>query len=417
MKKQETFAIRFFARKNRATKQNYSPLFVRVTVNANRIEISLGKSVFNEIWHEKLQKCIGNSKEAKAINGFIETIIFRLNDIRQRLIIEGKEVTADFIKARYKGLPDPDLIINPKVLELYDEHNRRFKELIGTKDHSASTYQRHLTSRAHVATFIQHQYGKEDLEWEKVDFGFLNNFEHYFKAVRKCNHNSTMKYIKNLGKVIRLALGEGYLNLNPFDKFKLSYETVTRVFLSQEEVDQIIDMDLKLPRLDKVRDLFVFCIHTGISFCDVIELRMDHIYEDKKGTKWIKNKRLKTSVEFMVPVLPIVQKIIDKYTNHPERQEKGCVIPEISNQNYNGYLKEVADKCGINKNITSHIARHTFATTITLNNDVPLEVVSKMLGHTDTKTTQIYAKMQEKAIKSGMGKLLKGRKKKSKEKK
>jgi integrase len=390
---------------------------VRITVNASRIEISLSRSVPNDIWHEKLQKCKGNSKEAKAINGFLETTIFRLNEIRQRLIIEGKEVTADFIKARYKSLPDPDEIQNPKVLELYDEHNRKFKELIGTNKHSKSTYNRHLTSRSHVAAFIKHQYGKEDLHWEKVNFSFLNNFEHYFKAVRKCNHNSTMKYIKNLGKVIRLAVGEGYLSLNPFDKFKLSFETVTRVFLTQEEVDKIIDLDIKLKRLDRVRDLFVFCIHTGVSFCDVIDLRMDHINEDKQGTKWIKNKRIKTSVEYMVPVLPIVQKIMDKYTDHPERQEKDCVIPEISNQNYNGYLKEVAEKCNINKNISSHTARHTFATTITLNNDVPLEVVSKMLGHTDTKTTQIYAKMQEKAIKSGMSNLLNAKKKKSKKKK
>jgi integrase len=159
----------------------------------------------------------------------------------------------------------------------------------------------------------------------------------------------------------------------------LSFETVTRVFLTQEEVDKIIDLDIKLKRLDRVRDLFVFCIHTGVSFCDVIDLRMDHINEDKQGTKWIKNKRIKTSVEYMVPVLPIAQKIMDKYADHPERQEKGCVIPGISNQNYNGYLKEVAEKCNINKNISSHTARHTFATTITLNNNVPLEVVSKIL--------------------------------------
>ncbi len=408
MKKQETFSIRFFTRKGKSVKTDESPLSARITVNGERIEMSMGRYVIDRLWHEKLQKCEGNSKEARLLNGFLEATTFKLNEIRQRLIIEGKEVTADFIKARYKGLPDPDEVKNPTVLELYDEHNRKFKELIGTKSHSPATYQRHLTSKGHVAAYIQHQYKKEDLEWNKVDFSFLNNFEHYFKAVRKCNHNSTMKYIRNLGKVIRLAIAEGYLTRNPFDKFHLSYETVERVVLTQEEVDRMIDMDIKLDRLDKVRDMFVFCIHTGVSFCDVIELRMNHIYEDKDGTKWIKNKRMKTKIEFMVPILPVVLKIIDKYTDHPERQMEGSVIPEISNQNYNGYLKEVAMRCEINKNLSSHIARHTFATTITLNNGVPLEVVSKMLGHTNTKTTQIYAKMQEKAIKEGMKNLFNG---------
>ena len=402
MKKQETYAVRFVARKNKATQNEKSSLSVRVTVNAQRVEMSLGWYVTENIWDEKMQKCKGCTREAKGTNGFIDATIFRLTDIRQRLIIEGKEITADFIKARYKGLPDPDEIINPKILELYDEHNRRFKELIGTNKHSASTYQRHLTSRSHVKEFVKKVYKKEDLSFEQVDYKFLNDFEHYLKSVRKCNHNSTMKYIKNAGKVINLAFAEGYLERNPFSKFKLSYETVERVILTQEEVDRMIDMDIKLDRLDKVRDMFVFCIHTGVSFCDVIELRMNHIYEDRDGTKWIKNKRMKTKIEFMVPILPVVLKIIDKYADHPERQMEGSVIPEISNQNYNGYLKEVAMRCEIDKNLSSHIARHTFATTIALNNGVPLEVVSKMLGHTDTKTTQIYAKIQGKAIKEGM---------------
>lgn len=307
--KHATFNVLIVPRAKRNAKQQSEKLYARITVGGERLEISLGRDVSSGLFDPKAQWCMGKTKEARLTNDFITIVKSELNEIRKELLIEGRTVTAEFIRTRYKGLPDPDEITNPTILELYDEHNRRFKELIGTKNHSPSTYQRHLTSRGHVAAFIKHQYGKEDLQWEKVDFSFLNNFEHYFKAVRKCNHNSTMKYIKNLGKVIRLAIGEGYLSLNPFDKFKLSYETVTRVFLTQEEVDKIIGLDIKMKRLDRVRDLFVFCIHTGVSFCDVIELRMNHIYEDKQGTKWIKNNRLKTSVEFMVPVLPMVEEV------------------------------------------------------------------------------------------------------------
>jgi len=404
--KHATFSVIFVPRAKKNTEQKKEKLYARITVDGQRVEISLSRDFSTGLFNPKAQRCLGSNSESKQINDFVSIVNSDLNEIRKKLMLEGKEITAELIKARYKGLPDPDDIPDPTVLDLYDEHNRKFKELIGTKNHSPSTYQRHLTSKGHVAAFIQHQYGKEDLTWEKVDFSFLSNFEHYFKAVRKCNHNSTMKYIKNLGKIIRLAIGEGYLTKDPFDRFKLTYEQVDREILSQEEIDNMAQLSIPEARLDRVRDMFIFCVYTGIAFADVCNLRMQHIFKDHEGTQWIKNKRIKTKVEFMIPVLDIPKKIIEKYNDHPQRQSLGYVIPKISNQNYNTYLKELAIRCKIDKNLTSHIARHTFATTVTLANGVPLEIVSKMLGHTDVKTTQIYAKVHEKAIINGMKKLL-----------
>ncbi len=406
MAKHATFSVIFVPRAKKNTEQKKEKLYARITVDGQRVEISLSRDFSTGLFNPKAQRCLGSNSESKQINDFVSIVNSDLNEIRKKLMLEGKEITAELIKARYKGLPDPDDIPDPTVLDLYDEHNRKFKELIGTKNHSPSTYQRHLTSKGHVAAFIQHQYGKEDLTWEKVDFSFLSNFEHYFKAVRKCNHNSTMKYIKNLGKIIRLAIGEGYLTKDPFDRFKLTYEQVDREILSQEEIDNMAQLSIPEARLDRVRDMFIFCVYTGIAFADVCNLRMQHIFKDHEGTQWIKNKRIKTKVEFMIPVLDIPKKIIEKYNDHPQRQSLGYVIPKISNQNYNTYLKELAIRCKIDKNLTSHIARHTFATTVTLANGVPLEIVSKMLGHTDVKTTQIYAKVHEKAIINGMKKLL-----------
>jgi len=230
MKKQETFSIRFFARKGKSVKTDESPLSMRITVNGERIEMSLSRYVIDHLWHEKLQKCEGNSKEAKAINGFIEATTFRLNDIRQRLIIEGKVISADLIKTRYKGLPDADEIHKPTILELYEIHNNKLKELIDI-DIAEATHKRHRTSKSHVAAFIKYQYGKDDLDLDQIDYKFLTDYEHYFKVVRKCNHNSTMKYIKNLGKVIRGGLAEGFMTKNPFDKFRLTYKTVQRDIL------------------------------------------------------------------------------------------------------------------------------------------------------------------------------------------
>lgn len=405
MKKQETFSIRFFARKSRGAKENQSPISVRVTVNSGRVEISLGKNVTDEIWHEKLQKCKGQTKEAKQINEFLELTIFKINEIRHRLIIEGKEINADLLKTRYKGLPDADAIHKPTILELYEIHNNKLKELIDI-DIAEATHKRHRTSKSHVAAFIKYQYGKDDLDLDRIDYKFLNDYEHYFKVVRKCNHNSTMKYIKNLGKVIRLSLAEGYMTKNPFDKFKLTYKTVQRDILTIEEVDRLVKLKIPEERLDRVRDLFVFCIYTGLAFVDVTNLKMEHLVKTKEGTTWIKNSRCKTSVSFLIPLLPIPVRLIKKYEGFFKREIDGSVMPTLSNQKYNSYLKELAIRAKISKNLTSHLARHTFATTITLNEGVPLEVVSKMLGHSDTKTTQIYAKIQEKAIMNGMKNLL-----------
>lgn len=405
MKKQETFSIRFFARKSRGAKENQSPISVRVTVNSSRVEISLGKNVPDGIWHEKLQKCKGQTKEARQINEFLELTTFKINEIRHRLIIEGKETSADLIKTRYKGLPDPGEIHKPTILQLYETHNNKLKELIDI-DIAPATYKRHGTSKSHVATFIKYQYGQDDLELDRIDFKFLSDYEHYFKTIRKCNHNSTMKYIKNLGKVIRLGLAEGYMTRNPFDKFKLTYKTVRRDILTIEEVDKLVKLKIPEERLDRVRDLYIFCIYTGLAFVDVTNLRMEHLVKTSEGTTWIKNSRYKTSVSFLIPLLAIPQRLVKKYDNFNKRSINGSVMPTLSNQKYNSYLKELSIRSKITKNLTSHLARHTFATTITLNEGVPLEVVSKMLGHSDTKTTQIYAKIQEKAIMNGMKSLM-----------
>lgn len=406
MEKFTSFSLRFIARKSLTKGQDKEYLSVRITIDQKRAELSLGRAITKGLFIGKAQRCLDRTKESRQVNDFIAIISSNLNEIRKQLIQEDKEVTPDLIKARYKGEPDPDEVPKPMLVAYYEEHNQNFSELIGTKNHSPATLKRHITSKKHIQKFIEKMYGLEDLPFEKLNYKFLREYEHYLKVVRGCNHNSTMKYIQNLGKIINQSHADGLLEKNPLDKLKITYENVDRVALTQEEVDKMVALEIPEKRLDRVRDMFIFCVYTGIAFMDMTNLRMHHMHEDEEGTMWIKNKRLKSHVEFVVPILSITQRIIDKYADTPHRNEKGIVIPSISNQNYNGYLKEVAIRCGIEKNLTSHIARHTFATTIATENGVPLEVLSKMLGHSDTKTTQIYAKMHEKAIKLGMKGLL-----------
>jgi site-specific recombinase XerD len=415
MKKLTSFDVLFVPRAKRNGKKHLERLYARITVDSKRTEMSLSREVTTGLFDPGAQRCKGNSKEARALNDFLSLVRGEIYEIRKQLMLEGKSVSAERIKAFYKGEPDPDAPKNPTVLELYDEHNRKFVELIGTKNHSKPTYKKHLTSRSHVSNFIKEAYEMDDLEWKEINVKFLNEYEYWLKTQRECNHNSSMKYIVNFGKAIRIAYSEGYMDRNPLDQFKITLEKTHRDVLSEEEIEWIQDLDLH-GRLDKVRDCFVFSIYSGLPFIDLEELTMDDIEKDKNGKLWIVKSRHKTDIDFIIPVLPETKALIEKYDDHPLRQKKGIVLPVLSNQKYNAYLKEIADLAGINKYLTTHLARHTFATTVTLNNGIPLEIVSKMLGHSSVKTTQIYAKVQQKAIEMSMGELMNKKPKKRKKK-
>jgi site-specific recombinase XerD len=406
VEKHTSFNVLFVSRTSKNKKLQKENLFARITVEKQRVEFSLGREVSEGLFSTKAQRCFGNSKEAKEVNEFLVIVVSNLNEIRKQLILEDKVITAELIRCRYKGESDPDEVRFPLVLELYDEHNSKFAELIGTNKHSKETLKRHKVSRKHVYDFIKKVYKAEDLSFDKIDYRFLCDFEHYLKSVRKCNQNSTMKYIKNMGKIVNQAHAEGYMAINPFSKFKLSFEKVKRDPLTDKEVKAIMELELD-ERLEKIRDLFLFCIYTGLAFVDLENLTINDLHEDKEGNLWIAKNRNKTDVEFLIPVLSIPKALIEKYAAHPLRCTKKMVMPIVSNQKYNAYLKEIATLAKIKKKLTTHLARHTFATTITLANGVPIEVVSKMLGHSSIRTTQIYAQVQERLIINSMDRLMK----------
>ncbi|MFB6343072.1 site-specific integrase [Saccharicrinis sp. FJH62] len=371
-----TFNLRFVARSASSKEKNMHRIYARITINHERKEFSLGYDITAKLFDSKAQRCTRTTREAKLANDFIDTMRFRINKIRKDLMFEGYEINLENIQRRINGIILEGENEVPLIIEFYLKHNTDLKQLIGI-DIAYGTWQRHETSVMHVQKFIQHHYGEDDLPVDQIDFSFLNEYAMYLKTVRNCNHNSAMKYIKNMGKVIRLAFAEGHISKNPFDKFKLTYKPVLREALNQDEINKITVVKLTEKRLDQVRDLFLFCIYTGLAFVDLKKLRMEHIVKGQGDTLWIKNSRLKTQISFMVPLLPLPLKLIEKYSDHPLRKTEGIVIPTPSNQNYNSYLKELAIRAKIKKNLTTHLARHTFATTITLEQGVPLEVVLK----------------------------------------
>ncbi|RZJ77365.1 MAG: hypothetical protein EOO20_28920 [Chryseobacterium sp.] len=241
-----------------------------------------------------------------------------------------------------------------------------------------------------------------DIEVQRIEYLFVTEFDFYLRNSCGCANNSAIKHLKNLGKIMRECLAKKWISHDPFAGHKNKLKKVERVKLSAQELSRLYAKEIANKRIAQVRDVFIFCCYTGLSFIDAQKLGKKDIQVGVDGKPWIIIKREKTAVPSHVPLLPIALEIMNRYSDDPACEIKGKVLPVSSNQKMNAYLKEVADLCGIDRLLTFHIARHTFATTVTLGQGVPIESVSRMLGHTDIRTTQIYAKVMDTKVGSDM---------------
>lgn len=249
---------------------------------------------------------------------------------------------------------------------------------------------------------INEEYNYDDIYVKEVDLKFINRFEHYLKTnLKSCGQNTVTKYVTNLKKIIRICYANDWISKDPFYHWKAKWKKVEREILSERELQILMETELPSQRLEQVRDIFIFCCFTGLSYIDVEKLSDNHIVLSIRGEKWIKINRSKTDTKSSVPLLPAAEKILKKYSSASHNIQNG-LLPVISNQKLNSYLKEIAVICKIDKKLTFHLSRHTFATTVTLANGVPIESVSKMLGHSSLKTTQIYAKVIDKKLMEDM---------------
>jgi site-specific recombinase XerD len=290
------------------------------------------------------------------------------------------------------------------ILEVFQQHNDKVAELVG-KDFADGTLERYVTSLEHTRRFIQWKYKVNDLDVNQLNYEFITEYEFWLKSVRNCAHNTTMKYLANFKKIVLICVKNGWLQKDPFFGYKLSKKVVIREFLSEKELQVMAEKQFASKRLEQVRDIFLFCCYTGLAYADIYKLKRSEIRPGIDGKKWIFTSRQKTDTLSHIPLLPVSLTILDKYAQHAECLTTGRLLPVLSNQKMNSYLKEITDVCGISKELTFHIARHTFATTVTLNNGVPIETVSKMLGHTNLRTTQHYAKLLDTKISHDMQRL------------
>jgi site-specific recombinase XerD len=396
MKTTQTFSILIWANKSKVI-NNEAPLFARVTVDGKRSEISLKKRINLSNWDVSKGCMKGVAEDVKTVNNYINQVKAELFRIYTQMQTLNEFISADTIKNWFTGKKEE----KKTILVVFDYHNEQMEKMVGI-DVVRATLVKFRTIRTKLESFIKHHYKKSDFYLEQLNHQFVSNFEFYLKTVEHIQHNTTMKYIQNLKKIINLAVRNGWIYHSPFSDFRCSFKKVERNVLTMEEIQLLKNKSFKFERLQHVCDLFIFSCYTGLAYIDVMKLTPDNISIGIDSSYWLFTERKKTGEKVRVPLLPEALAIIDKYKNNPASINKGMLLPCLSNQKLNSYLKEVADLSGISKNLTFHLARHTFATTITLANGVPIETVSKLLGHSSIKTTQIYAKVIERKISEDM---------------
>jgi site-specific recombinase XerD len=394
---EKSFGLLFYLKKPKNYEKGNLPIYLRITVDGIPKEISTGRECGSERWNAHAQRVSGTKEESKALNAYLDTLQAKVYEAKRQLIDDNQSITAGQLKNILKGKTD----CQQMLMKNFHYHNEQVGKLVG-KEFAPATLTRFKTSLDHARSFLEWKYAVSDISIKSLKFEFVTEYEFWLKSVRKCGHNTAIKYIADLRKIVNRCVRNGWLTRDPFLGFKMTKREVERPFLTEDELQRMRDKVFPTERLTQVRDVFLFCCFTGLAYVDIKKLKHSEICVGVDGERWVFTSRQKTDTPSRIPLLPFALEIVDRYKDLPACSRKGLALPVLSNQKVNAYLKEIADVCGITKQLTSHIARHTFATTVTLSNGVPIESVSKMLGHKNLRTTQHYAKILDRKVSDDM---------------
>jgi len=403
MRTSKTFSIRFWADTQNA-QNDQALIYLRLTVNQKRLSLSLKRKVSIDLWVAKSQQLRGNSNEAKQINQYLEEVRTRLFQIYQDLKYNDELITVQKIKSLYCG----DQQSSRTLCELIEYHSKKIENT-----HAVGSIRNFTVTEGYIKKYLLKDKKTTDVYLKELDYKFLCDFERFLHAYypkghdREMSHNTVMKHIQRLRKMVTLAYHLEWLDKDPFRRWKMTFEKKERDFLTANELSNIETYEFPIVRLERVRDLFLFSCYTGMCYADIRNLKEDKILAGMDGNNWVITHRQKTKTKVKIPLLTKAKLLLEKYNGHPMAVISETLFPVISNEKVNLYLKEIASAVGINKNLTFHMARHTFATTVTLSNGVPIETVSKLLGHTKISTTQIYARVLEEKLSNDMNALQK----------
>ena len=401
MRTSKTFSILFWVYASRV-KYNQTNLYVRISLDSRRVNISLKSKVPFDPWDPSTQRVDGNSKQAREANNLISETRTKIFQHYQDLRFQNKKVTADLLKSNFLGEGPRD----KTLLDILEYHKQKIEKTL-----TKGTIRNFGVTEKYVSKFLNEELKTTTIYLNELNYKFINDFANFLfnywpkGHVNAMSHNTVMKHLQRLRKIVTLAFHLEWVEKDPFIRWKPTFQKKERDFLNLSELIQIEDFNFHNDRLDRVRDLFVFSCYTGISFTDMNDLTKDHVRNGLDGQKWLFTSRNKTKAKVKIPLLDKALEILEKYEDHPMTEISQSLLPVITNVKVNLYLKEVADLCDIKKNLTFHMARHTFATTVTLSNGVPIETVSKLLGHTKIATTQIYARVLEDKLSQDMSEL------------
>ena len=400
MRTDSTLGVIFFTRKKRNNPEKLD-IYVRITVNKKRAELSIKRDIAVCNWNIFRSRAKETDQNFILLNTYLDDVYAEVLNAHKQLHSERKLITAKAIKSRYLGEDEEHMTLMKAV----EYHNTNINKSL-----KPGTLKNYFSTEKYLKQFLQERLKTDDIYLIQLNYKFIADFENYIrtyrprKARKTCSNNGTMKHLERLMKITNLALKMEWLEKDPFRNFKLRYIRNERNYLTERELELIEGTSFMTVGLIRVKDIFLFSCYTGLSYIDIKELHTNQILMGINGNQMVHTKRIKTNESVKIPLLPRAKEILDKYKE--EMKLTGNVLPVYSNQKTNKNLKEIAKACGIHKNITFHAARHTFATTVTLSNGVPIETVSKLLGHTKLSTTQIYARVLQKKVGEDMQNLM-----------
>ncbi|MFD2872056.1 site-specific integrase [Mucilaginibacter ximonensis] len=384
---EKTLGLLFYLKKPKDYTAGPVLIYLRITVDGDQKELSTKRFCEPEKWNAKANRAIGNKEETKTLNAYLDMLQNQVYDARTQLIDRGKIVTALALKNIVSGNDQRQWML----MALFKDHNKGLEELIG-KGVAKGTHTNFETSYKHTARFLKTNYKIDDINILSLNLEFIKKLYHWYRTVKNLNHNSALKNIANMKKIVLDCVDNGWLVADPFAKFEMTRDEVDTIYLTKEQVQAIANKPINTPRLSRVRDLFIFSCFTGLSFIDMKQLKRSEVFTNDGELRIYKNRQ-KTGTPAVIPLLPIAKGILKKYEDDEYCLVKDMLLPVLSNQKYNSYLKDLAERCDIDLELSSKMARNTFATTITLANNVPMETISKMMGHKSLRQTQHYAKV------------------------
>lgn len=390
--------ILFLIARNRLNKMGKCSIRCRITYNQERYEFATGFFINPNHWHSKQQQAKPPNDDNSFINSQLSLIKSKINQAFLYLQVNNPEFKIDDLMSQYKGVPiKKDL----GLIEVYKLYLVRIKKLINIEI-KLVTFKKYEESLTHLNDFVKWKFKASDIKLKDIHSNFITEYEYYLKTEKRLQLSTLNKAIQRFRKVLTFAISQNYLAKDPFILYKAKREKKEVIFLDSIELQKLENHYFEIKRVQQIKDLFIFCCYTGLGFTEMINLKTSDIIKGFDGELWLDIRRNKTQKSYRVPLLQQAKNILELYRN----DSREAVFPRLSNPKFNAYLKEVAAVVGIEKNLTHHIARKTFATTVLLYNDVPMEIVSELLGHSNMLITQeSYGKVVQRKVSEEMNKL------------